>query len=74
MISKPIVEFPPLPQTGKFTDKTLVLDLDETLVHSSLKLSQDADLHFTLNVPDVGSQDIFVKLRPFLNQFLRSIV
>jgi len=70
MINKPIVEFPPLPKTGKFVDKTLVLDLDETLVHSSLKFNQDADLHFSLNVPDVGSQDIFVKLRPFLNQFL----
>jgi len=70
MINKPIVEFPQLPRLEKFNQKTLVLDLDETLVHSSLHYSPDADVQLQLSVPEVGPQTIYVKLRPYLTQFL----
>ena len=71
MINKPIVEFPQLPRLEKFSKKTLVLDLDETLVHSSLHYIPDADVQLQLSVPEVGQQTIYVKLRPYLTQFLR---
>ena len=45
-----------------FSEKTLVLDLDETLVHSSLQYVPDADIQFDLNVPDVGWRTVYVKV------------
>ena len=43
-----------------FSEKTLVLDLDETLVHSSLQFVPDADIQFDLKVPDVGWRTVYV--------------
>ena len=43
-------------------EKTLVLDLDETLVHSSLHFMSEADLSFEINVPDVGWRTVYVKV------------
>ena len=48
-----------------------MLDLDETLVRSSLKYDPEADISFTLTVPEAGLQTIYVKLRPYLTKFLR---
>ena len=45
-----------------FSEKTLVLDLDETLVHSSLQYVPDADIQFDLKVPDVGWRTVYVKV------------
>ena len=45
-----------------FSEKTLVLDLDETLVHSSLQFVPDADIQFDLKVPDVGWRTVYVKV------------
>ena len=70
-IRKPVVELSPLPGLSRQGVKSLVLDLDETLVHSSLKFSPGADIEFQLSVPDVGIQTVYVKIRPFLEQFLR---
>lgn len=70
-IRKPTVEWSPLPRQARDGLKTLVLDLDETLVHSSLKFQPDADLRFELSVQDAGLQTVYVKIRPFLEQFLR---
>ena len=70
-IRRPPVEWSPLPRLARDGLKTLVLDLDETLVHSSLKFQPDADLVFQLSVPDAGLQTVYVKIRPFLDQFLR---
>ena len=39
-----------------------MLDLDETLVHSSLKKIDGADYQFTVNVPDVGPKIVYVKV------------
>ena len=70
-VIKPAVEWSPLPGLARHGLKTLVLDLDETLVHSSLKFQPDAHLVFELSVPDAGLQTVYVKIRPFLEQFLR---
>ena len=47
-----------------FSEKTLVLDLDETLVHSSLQYVPDADIQFELKVPEVGWRTVYVKVNP----------
>ena len=39
-----------------------MLDLDETLVHSSLQFVPDADIQFDLRVPDVGWRTVYVKV------------
>ena len=39
-----------------------MLDLDETLVHSSLQFVPDADIQFDLKVPDVGWRTVYVKV------------
>jgi len=50
--------------------KTLVLDLDETLVHSSFKHVPNADI--TLQI-DIDGQlcTIYVLVRPFVAEFLK---
>eukprot|EP00501_MAST-03F_sp_TOSAG23-6_P001899 GSMAST32.ASY1.ANO1.1979.1 assembled CDS len=52
--------------------KSLILDLDETLVHCSIDPIPDADL--TLSV-DFGGQkyDIYVQKRPHIEQFLQVV-
>jgi len=65
----PPVEDPVLPKHQRKC-KTLVLDLDETLVHSSLQQTLDSDFQFSVNIPDAGPRTVYVKTRPFLSQFL----
>ena len=50
--------------------KTLILDLDETLVHSALKpFCSKSD--FVLNIPfEKKTQTIYVLVRPFVDEFL----
>ena len=57
------------PDVGK---KTLVLDLDETLVHSSFEFLPDADLILPVEVAGI-SQDVYVRKRPGLDEFLRFV-
>ena len=49
--------------------KTLVLDLDETLAHASYQKFATPDIEFTLKNEN-HSTEIFVKKRPFVNEFL----
>ena len=70
MIQEARVEVFALPMKQKQCSKTLVLDLDETLVHSSLHYVADADVVMDLQVPDAGLKTVYVKSRPFLEQFL----
>lgn len=52
--------------------KTLVLDLDETLVHSSFKPVPNA--HYVIPVEIEGkSVDVFVQKRPFLEEFMAKV-
>ncbi|KAJ8762044.1 hypothetical protein K2173_006646 [Erythroxylum novogranatense] len=51
---------------------TLVLDLDETLVHSTLEHSDDADFTFTVFF-DMKEHIVYVKQRPYLHTFLERV-
>ena len=52
--------------------KTLVIDLDETLVHSSFKYMKSHN--FSVNVYIAGSfQGIYVNVRPYANEFLKQL-
>lgn len=51
---------------------TLVLDLDETLVHSSLEQSDDADFTFPVFF-NMKEHIVHVKRRPFLQTFLERV-
>lgn len=57
---------------------TLVLDLDETLVHSSASRSSHNpnsthDIKLPLILDDGQRCEVFVKMRPFVHDFLRSV-
>ncbi|KAB2060753.1 hypothetical protein ES319_A10G040700v1 [Gossypium barbadense] len=51
---------------------TLVLDLDETLVHSTLEPCDDADFTFTVFF-NMKEHTVFVKQRPHLHKFLEKV-
>ncbi|XVF87222.1 hypothetical protein PTKIN_Ptkin18bG0101500 [Pterospermum kingtungense] len=52
--------------------KTLVLDLDETLVHSTLEHCDDADFTFTVFF-NMKEHTVYVKQRPHLQTFLEKV-
>ncbi|XVF27387.1 hypothetical protein REPUB_Repub14bG0103000 [Reevesia pubescens] len=51
---------------------TLVLDLDETLIHSSLEHCDDADFTFTVFF-NMKEHTVYVKQRPYLHTFLKKV-
>lgn len=59
-------------ETWKKKSITLVLDLDETLVHSTLEHCDDADFTFPVffNMKD---HTVYVKQRPYLHTFLERV-
>lgn len=59
-------------QTRSCPPTTLVLDLDETLVHSTLEPCDDADFTFTVNF---NNQDhtVYVRCRPHLLDFMERV-
>eukprot|EP01097_Dermamoeba_algensis_P001933 TRINITY_DN1760_c0_g1_i2.p1 TRINITY_DN1760_c0_g1~~TRINITY_DN1760_c0_g1_i2.p1 ORF type:complete len:171 (-),score=29.09 TRINITY_DN1760_c0_g1_i2:990-1502(-) len=59
---------PPLPQFEKKI--TLVLDLDETLVHSSFKPVPNADFIIPVEIEGQVHQ-VYVLKRPFVDQFMK---
>jgi len=61
------------PQSGdEIGKKTLVLDLDETLVHSSFEYLEDADLVLPVEVQGI-MQEVYVRKRPGLDKFLEFV-
>lgn len=61
------------PQSGDtLGKKTLVLDLDETLVHSSFDYLPDADLVLPVEVQGI-TQEVYVRKRPGLDEFLEFV-
>ena len=52
--------------------KTLVLDLDETLVHSSFEEIEDPHYHLTVEV-DNNTLDVYGHIRPYVKEFLISL-
>lgn len=59
-------------QTRRCPSTTLVLDLDETLVHSSLEPCPDADFTFPVNF-NLKEHTIYVRCRPFLKDFMERV-
>lgn len=58
------------PQTGRNVGrKTLVLDLDETLVHSSFRMVQTADIVISVELEGEHHR-VFVRKRPGVDEFL----
>lgn len=57
--------------------KTLVLDLDETLVHSQYKAMLDADIVLSVDISSVPgmpmNQKIYSRKRPFCDEFLKKL-
>ncbi|XP_061351793.1 uncharacterized protein LOC133296749 [Gastrolobium bilobum] len=59
-------------QSPRRKSVTLVLDLDETLVHSTLEHCDDADFTFTVFF-SMKEYTVYVKQRPYLHTFLERV-
>jgi CTD small phosphatase-like protein 2 len=69
------LNFPPtmLPKESRIAKSvTLVLDLDETLVHSTLEHCEDADFTFPVFF-NMKEHKVYVKQRPYLRMFLERV-
>ncbi|KAI3498067.1 hypothetical protein L1887_33793 [Cichorium endivia] len=73
MFIRNFLDFSEMPQELKETKSiTLVLDLDETLVHSSLEHCDDADFSFQV-FSSLKEHTVYVKQRPYLRAFLEKV-
>ncbi|XP_042064629.1 CTD small phosphatase-like protein 2 isoform X2 [Salvia splendens] len=59
-------------QTRSCPSTSLVLDLDETLVHSTLEPCDDADFTFSVNF-NLKEHTVYVRCRPHLRDFLERV-
>ncbi|XP_050118690.1 uncharacterized protein LOC126596219 isoform X2 [Malus sylvestris] len=59
-------------QTRRCPPTSLVLDLDETLVHSTLEPCADADFTFAVNF-NLQKHTVYVRCRPHLRDFLDKV-
>ncbi|XP_023002718.1 CTD small phosphatase-like protein 2 isoform X1 [Cucurbita maxima] len=59
-------------QTRSCPSTTLVLDLDETLVHSTLEPCVDADFTFPVNF-NLQEHTVYVRCRPYLRDFMEAV-
>ncbi|KAJ7548760.1 hypothetical protein O6H91_07G025700 [Diphasiastrum complanatum] len=59
-------------QTRRCPPITLVLDLDETLVHSTLEYCEDADFMFPVYF-SLQEHTVYVRCRPYLQMFMERV-
>lgn len=58
----------------KIKEKTLVIDLDETLVHSSFEPNESADVMLQVDFDDNNQNcDIYLSIRPGAREFIKSL-
>ncbi|XP_062411791.1 CTD small phosphatase-like protein 3 [Sardina pilchardus] len=69
--SRPAIKDIP-PKTRSTPQATLVLDLDETLMFSSLSVIEDAQYTFHTNFQD-NKYKVYVILRPYVKEFLEAM-
>ncbi|XP_042560065.1 CTD small phosphatase-like protein 3 [Clupea harengus] len=69
--SRPTIKDIP-PKTRSTPQATLVLDLDETLMFSSLSVIEDAQYTFHTNFQD-NKYKVYVILRPYVKEFLQAM-
>eukprot|EP00210_Caulerpa_lentillifera_P003684 g3517.t1 len=79
---KPITRVYPSPESCDFfigpklredlSKKTLVLDLDETLVHSTFTITPNHDFVIPVLI-DGQTKDVYVQKRPWLDHFLKKV-
>lgn len=62
------------PNTGNeiIKDHTLILDLDETLVHCSIEKIKNYDMKFSVNYNGLD-YEVYVKMRPHLKHFIDTV-
>ncbi|KAJ7993340.1 hypothetical protein DPEC_G00271410 [Dallia pectoralis] len=71
LLSKPCIRDIP-PKTRSTPPSTLVLDLDETLMYSSLNVIEDAEYTFRTCFQD-HQYKVYMILRPFVKEFLEAM-
>jgi len=70
ILPAPALNFPPIADPDKYT---LILDLDETLVHCETEEMANPDHVFTINFSYGYSCNVYGRLRPFLEEFLDTV-
>lgn len=71
-VSRPTVPLLPPQESGVKGRKCLVLDLDETLVHSSFKFFPDADFVIPVDI-EGRTHKVYVAKRPGVDEFLDEV-
>ena len=69
-MGQPVSSKPLLPPSTDPSKKCLVLDLDETLVHSAFRPLDRSDFVIPVNIDD-GSFNVYVLKRPWVDTFLK---
>ena len=69
----PVVESPVLPLSSNKTQYTLVLDLDETLVHCSTSKQNSLSFPIQVQLPNKQERTFHLALRPHVQHFLKEV-